>query len=132
MGARRPQAASSFSFTLTVHRGPNLAIDGLSCPIVRRYVDALPRPMLVAGCDAVLFLCGLSVYPPSLPCSVFSNGIAVRAKSVESACSGSSTSDGCTWRQWWVEPESSDAVKYYAFAEADHPVDVAPGTLWYT
>lgn len=65
----------------------------------------------------------------------FSNGNAVQAKRVESTCTGSATSasaDACSWRQWWIEPASAGALDYYAYNEADHPVDIAPGTLWYT
>eukprot|EP00752_Nemacystus_decipiens_P017485 g15676.t2 len=64
-----------------------------------------------------------------------SNGNSVLAKRVESTCTTSATSasaDACSWRQWWIEPESSVALDYYAFAEADHPVDIPPSTLWYT
>eukprot|EP00903_Cladosiphon_okamuranus_P015356 g14182.t1 len=66
-----------------------------------------------------------------------SNGNAVRAKRVDSTCTSTTTvtsaaTEACSWRQWLVEPASSATLDYYAFDEASHPVDIAPGALWYT
>lgn len=89
-----------------------------------------PCPML---CDWVGTR--LVMWVPSVRLGYFSNGNAVQAKRVESTCTSTATSasaDACSWRQWWIEPSATGAVDYYAYDEADHPVDIAPGTLWYT
>ncbi|CAN0385283.1 unnamed protein product [Ectocarpus fasciculatus] len=63
-----------------------------------------------------------------------SNGKAVVATRVDTTCAttASTGADACSWRQWWIEPSSSGTVSYFAYDEADHPVDIAAGALWYT
>ncbi|CAM9389967.1 unnamed protein product, partial [Hapterophycus canaliculatus] len=59
----------------------------------------------------------------------------IRAKRInDTECADATSADGCSWRQWWIDSssESGDALVYYTFDDADHPVDIASGILWYT